>query len=79
MLLSNAKPFHLEAREKALPLCRLLKKAERFTWTTEAEEALSNLKKTLTTTPILVPPSTRRASAPIRRSNDPGRQRSCSG
>jgi len=55
-LLSSAEPFHLEARGKALPLYRLLKKVERFTWTTEAEEALSNVKKTLTTTPILVPP-----------------------
>jgi len=42
--------------EKALPLYRLLKKAERFTWTLEAEEALDNLKRTLTTAPILVPP-----------------------
>ena len=42
--------------EKALPLYRLLKKAERFTWTIKAEEALDNLKRTLTTAPILVPP-----------------------
>ena len=34
--------------EKALPLYRLLKKVERFSWTPEAEEALDNLKKTLT-------------------------------
>ena len=39
-----------------LPLYQLLKKAERFSWTPEAKEALDNLKKTLTTTPILVPP-----------------------
>jgi len=42
--------------EKALPLYRLLKKAERFSWTPEAEEALGNLKKTLTSAPVLVPP-----------------------
>jgi len=42
--------------EKALLLYRLLKKAERFSWTPEAEEALDNLKKTLTSAPILVPP-----------------------
>ena len=42
--------------EKALPLYRLLKKAERFSWTPEAEEALDSLKKTLTSTPVLVPP-----------------------
>jgi len=41
--------------EKALPLYRLLKKAERFSWTSEAEEALDNLKKTLTSAPVLVP------------------------
>ena len=33
-----------------------MKKAERFSWTPEAEEALGNLKKTLTSAPVLVPP-----------------------
>jgi len=42
--------------EKALPLYRLLKKVERFSWTPEAEEAIDNLKKTLTSVPVLVPP-----------------------
>jgi len=42
--------------EKALPLYRLLKKAKHFACTIEAEEALEKLKRTLTTTPILVPP-----------------------
>ena len=42
--------------EKALPLYRLLKKAELFSWTPEAEEDLDNLKKTLTSAPVLVPP-----------------------
>jgi len=42
--------------EKALPLYRLLKKVERFSWTPEAEEALNNLKKTLTFALVLVPP-----------------------
>jgi len=37
-------------------LYRLLKKAKRFTWSIEAEEALDNLKRTLTTATILVPP-----------------------
>jgi len=41
--------------EKALPLYRLLKKAERFAWNVEAEEALDKLKRMLTTAP-LVPP-----------------------
>ena len=42
--------------EKALPLYHLLKKAKRFSWTPEAEEALDSLKKTLTYAPVLVPP-----------------------
>jgi hypothetical protein len=41
--------------EKGLPLYRLLRKAERFTWTPEAKEALENLKALLTNAPILVP------------------------
>ena len=36
---------------------RLLRNAERFTWTLEAEEALGNLKALLTNTPVLVPPT----------------------
>jgi hypothetical protein len=43
--------------ERGLPLYRLLRKAERFTWTLEAEEALGNLKALLTNAPILVPPA----------------------
>jgi hypothetical protein len=44
--------------EKALPLYRLLKKFEHFSWTLEAEEALSKLKAMLSNPPILVPPAT---------------------
>jgi hypothetical protein len=43
--------------EKGLPLYRLLRKAEHFTWTPKAEEALGNLKTLLTNAPILVPPA----------------------
>jgi len=46
----------LRLGEKALPLYRLLKKTEHFSWTPEAEEALDSLKKTLTSAPVLVPP-----------------------
>jgi hypothetical protein len=49
--------FILRLGEKGLPLYRLLRKAERFTWTPEAEEALINLKALLTNAPILVPPA----------------------
>jgi ribonuclease HI len=43
--------------ERGLPLYRLLRKAEHFAWTPEAEEALGNLKALLTKAPILVPPA----------------------
>jgi hypothetical protein len=43
--------------ERGLPLYRLLRKTERFTWTPRAEEALENLKALLTSAPILVPPA----------------------
>jgi hypothetical protein len=42
--------------EKGLPLYRLLKKHERFSWTVEAQEALDKLKATLTHAPIVMPP-----------------------
>jgi ribonuclease HI len=42
--------------EKGLPLYRLLKKHERFSWTVEAQEALDKLKAMLTHAPILMPP-----------------------
>jgi hypothetical protein len=42
--------------EKGLPLYRLLKMHERFSWTAEAQEALDKLKASLTHAPILTPP-----------------------
>jgi hypothetical protein len=42
--------------EKGLPLYRLLKKHERFSWTVEAQEAIDKLKATLAHAPILTPP-----------------------
>jgi hypothetical protein len=39
-------------------LYRLLKKSEHFSWTLEAEKALTKLKAMLSNPPILVPPST---------------------
>jgi hypothetical protein len=44
--------------ERGMPLYLLLRKAECFTWTPEAEEALGNLKALLTNAPVLVPPAT---------------------
>jgi hypothetical protein len=42
--------------EKGLPLYRLLRKHECFSWTTEAQKALDKLKESLTHAPILTPP-----------------------
>jgi ribonuclease HI len=42
--------------EKGLPLYRLLKKQERFSWTIEAQEVLDKLKVTLAHAPILTAP-----------------------
>jgi hypothetical protein len=42
--------------EKGLPFYKLLKKVDKFQWTTEAHEALEALKKFLTTPPVLKPP-----------------------
>jgi hypothetical protein len=41
---------------KGLPLYRLLKKHERFSWTVKTQEALDKLKATLAHAPILTPP-----------------------
>ena len=43
--------------ERGLSLYRLLKKADHFEWTSEAQEALDMVKLLLTRPPILVPPS----------------------
>jgi hypothetical protein len=43
--------------ERGLPLYRLLRKTDRFAWTTEAQEALDKLKALLMKAPILVPPT----------------------
>jgi hypothetical protein len=45
--------------EKGLPLYRLLKKHERFSWTVEAQEVLNKLKATLAHAPSLTPPQRR--------------------
>jgi hypothetical protein len=42
--------------EKGLPLYRLLKKHEHFSWTIETQKVLDRVKVTLAHTPILTPP-----------------------
>jgi hypothetical protein len=48
--------------ERGLPLYRLLRKTERFTWTLEAEEALGNLKHSLEMRPSWCPPLRKKPS-----------------
>jgi hypothetical protein len=54
--LATLSRFILRLGEKGLPLYRLLKKHERFSWTVEAQEALDKLKATLAHAPILMLP-----------------------
>jgi hypothetical protein len=42
--------------EKALPLYQLMKKSDTFVWTTQADAAFKELKKMLSTAPILASP-----------------------
>jgi hypothetical protein len=54
--LATLSHFISQLGEKGLPLYRLLKKHERFSWTVEAQEALDKLKVMLTHAPILTLP-----------------------
>ena len=55
--LASLSRFISRLGEKGLPLYRLLRKSECFSWTSEAEEALAKLKALLTNPPVLVPPT----------------------
>jgi dsDNA-binding SOS-regulon protein len=55
--LASLSRFISRLGEKGLPLYRLLKKSEHFSWTSEAQEALDKLKVLLSKAPILVPSS----------------------
>jgi ribonuclease HI len=52
----NFKQVHIKVRRKGLPFYKLLKKVDKFQWTSEAQEAIDALKKFLTTQPVLKPP-----------------------
>src|SRR3954464_11846935 len=45
--------------ERTLPFYQLLRKGEKFEWTEEAHNAFADLKKTLSTPPILAMPKER--------------------
>ncbi|KAK1642614.1 hypothetical protein QYE76_060419 [Lolium multiflorum] len=48
--------FIAKLGEKALPFYNLMRKSEKFEWTKEAQESFDNLKKILSTSPVLVTP-----------------------
>jgi hypothetical protein len=50
--------FISRLRERSLPLYKLMKKSDHFTWTDEAQEALDSLKNILKSPPILTAPTT---------------------
>ena len=54
--LASLNRFISRLGEKGLPLYRLLRKSEHFSWTPKAQEALDKLKASLTSAPILTPP-----------------------
>src|SRR3954466_12206921 len=46
--------------EKALPFYQLLRKADKFEWTPEVDDAFEELKRLLSTSPVLVTPKERK-------------------
>jgi hypothetical protein len=42
--------------EKALPLYKLMKKSDEFVWTDKADAVLKDLKRVLSTAPVLAAP-----------------------
>ena len=54
--LASLSRFVSRLGEKALPLYQLMKKTDNFVWTPQADAAFRELKKMLTTAPILASP-----------------------
>ena len=51
--LASLSRFLSRLGEKAIPLYQLMKKTEKFTWTLQADEAFKQLKRMLSTAPVL--------------------------
>ena len=54
--LASLSRFISRLGEKALPLYQLMKKSDHFTWTPQADSAFHELKKMLSSAPILASP-----------------------
>jgi hypothetical protein len=55
-LLAALSHFISKLGEKGLPFYWLLQKTDNFTWTKEAQTAFDDLKRRLSTSPVLVTP-----------------------
>jgi hypothetical protein len=51
--------FVNQLREKAMPLYQLMKKMDHFVWSQHADDAFNDLKRALSTAPILAAPAPR--------------------
>jgi hypothetical protein len=57
--LASLSRFVSRLREKAMPLYQLMKKTDHFIWSQRADDAFNNLKRALSTAPILAAPAPR--------------------
>ena len=55
--LASLSRFISRLGEKALPLYHLLKRTDKFVWSEAADAAFKELKRAMTTTPVLAPPA----------------------
>ena len=56
MVHGGFKSFHIRLGEKGLPFFKLLKAQEKFVWSEDTDKALAELKRFLTTPPIMTTP-----------------------
>jgi hypothetical protein len=57
--LASLSRFVSRLGEKAMPLYQLMKKTNHFVWSQRADDAFNDLKRALSTAPILVAPAPR--------------------
>src|SRR3954465_8035975 len=55
--LASLSRFLSRLGEKAIPLYQMMKKMDKFTWTPQADEAFKELKRMLSTSPVLAAPT----------------------
>jgi hypothetical protein len=55
--LASLSRFVSQLREKAMPLYQLMKKTDHFVWSQRTDEAFKDLKRALSTAPILAAPA----------------------